>query len=276
MGYVPGGGAARRRRRGRVPRPGRPARGRVVNACPGQRDSVYTPSFSADGRLMAHGKRRPRPALRAAVGPAASAGRCVRRSRINDVSLSPDGRTLALTRPPDGRRRDPRRAGRSGAARRCPGPRPCATSRASRPTGASSWAPAGRAGRSCGRRETWKPVGRRFDRARRAGRVGVDQPRRPHARHRRRRRHRPPLGPAHAAAARRPAARPAEPDRRPAVHARRRLPVRHLRRGGRAYRWDVRPSSWARHACAVAGRTLTRSEWQDVLPGRDYAPACAP
>ena len=27
---------------------------------------------------------------------------------------------------------------------------------------------------------------------------------------------------------------------------------------GRAYRWDVRPSSWARHACAVAGRTLTR------------------
>jgi WD40 repeat protein len=43
---------------------------------------------------------------------------------------------------------------------------------------------------------------------------------------------------------------------------------------GRAYRWDVRPSSWARHACAVAGRTLTRTEWNDVLPGRDYAPAC--
>ena len=43
---------------------------------------------------------------------------------------------------------------------------------------------------------------------------------------------------------------------------------------GRAYRWDVRPSSWARHACAVAGRTLTRSEWNDALPGRDYAPAC--
>src|SRR5215210_2462300 len=43
---------------------------------------------------------------------------------------------------------------------------------------------------------------------------------------------------------------------------------------GRAYRWDVRPSSWARHACAVAGRTLTRTEWTDALPGRDYAPAC--
>jgi hypothetical protein len=24
----------------------------------------------------------------------------------------------------------------------------------------------------------------------------------------------------------------------------------------------------------VAGRTLTRTEWQDALPGRDYAPAC--
>jgi WD40 repeat protein len=44
---------------------------------------------------------------------------------------------------------------------------------------------------------------------------------------------------------------------------------------GRAYRWDVRPSSWLRHACDVAGRALTRSEWHDVLPDFDYAPACA-
>jgi WD40 repeat protein len=43
---------------------------------------------------------------------------------------------------------------------------------------------------------------------------------------------------------------------------------------GRAYRWDVRPSSWARHACAVAGRKLTRLEWEDALPERDYDPAC--
>jgi WD40 repeat protein len=42
----------------------------------------------------------------------------------------------------------------------------------------------------------------------------------------------------------------------------------------RAYRWDVRPSSWERHACAVAGRPLTRAEWADALPDRDYAPAC--
>jgi len=43
---------------------------------------------------------------------------------------------------------------------------------------------------------------------------------------------------------------------------------------GRAYRWDVRPFSWARHACAVAGRTLTQTEWMTALPGRDHAPAC--
>jgi WD40 repeat protein/DNA-binding SARP family transcriptional activator len=43
---------------------------------------------------------------------------------------------------------------------------------------------------------------------------------------------------------------------------------------GQGYRWDVRPSSWARHACVVAGRTLTRTEWKAALPGRHYAPAC--
>ena len=43
---------------------------------------------------------------------------------------------------------------------------------------------------------------------------------------------------------------------------------------GCAYRWNVRPSSWARHACTVAGRRLTRSEWEDALPERDYDPAC--
>jgi putative ATP-dependent endonuclease of OLD family len=43
---------------------------------------------------------------------------------------------------------------------------------------------------------------------------------------------------------------------------------------GRGYRWDVRPSSWKRRACAVAGRQLTRAEWEEALPGRDYRPAC--
>jgi WD40 repeat protein len=48
-----------------------------------------------------------------------------------------------------------------------------------------------------------------------------------------------------------------------------------LTNAGREYRWDVRPSSWERQACAIAGRTLTRTEWNDVLPGRDYRPACS-
>ena len=43
---------------------------------------------------------------------------------------------------------------------------------------------------------------------------------------------------------------------------------------GRAYRWDLRPESLARHACQVAGRHLTRAEWTEFLPGRDYTPAC--
>ena len=43
---------------------------------------------------------------------------------------------------------------------------------------------------------------------------------------------------------------------------------------GRGYRWDVRPAAWARHACAIAGRRLTRAEWDAVLPERPFAPAC--
>jgi WD40 repeat protein len=39
--------------------------------------------------------------------------------------------------------------------------------------------------------------------------------------------------------------------------------------------WDIQPRSWAQRACQVAGRTLTRAEWDDALPERRYAPACA-
>ena len=48
-----------------------------------------------------------------------------------------------------------------------------------------------------------------------------------------------------------------------------------LDENGRGYVWDVRPQSWAQRACAIAGRTLTRAEWHDALPERDYAPGCA-
>jgi WD40 repeat protein/DNA-binding SARP family transcriptional activator len=43
---------------------------------------------------------------------------------------------------------------------------------------------------------------------------------------------------------------------------------------GRGYLWDIQPQSWARRACEVAGRTLTRAEWNDAIPERTYAPAC--
>jgi WD40 repeat protein len=50
------------------------------------------------------------------------------------------------------------------------------------------------------------------------------------------------------------------------------LAVMHAREG---VVWDVRPAVWARHACAVAGRPLTRAEWKSALPRHDYAPVCA-
>ena len=43
---------------------------------------------------------------------------------------------------------------------------------------------------------------------------------------------------------------------------------------GRAIIWDIRREALTRHACQVAGRRLTRAEWEEFLPGRDYAPAC--
>ena len=43
---------------------------------------------------------------------------------------------------------------------------------------------------------------------------------------------------------------------------------------GRAYRWDIRPASLVRQACEVAGRRLTREEWDEFLPGQEYEPAC--
>jgi WD40 repeat protein len=38
--------------------------------------------------------------------------------------------------------------------------------------------------------------------------------------------------------------------------------------------WDVSPEGLLEHACAVVGRNLTRAEWEDVLPDRDYERTC--
>jgi WD40 repeat protein/DNA-binding SARP family transcriptional activator len=43
---------------------------------------------------------------------------------------------------------------------------------------------------------------------------------------------------------------------------------------GRAVRWDVRPETWKRHACLVGGRDLTRTEWREILPDRQYRSVC--
>jgi DNA-binding SARP family transcriptional activator/WD40 repeat protein len=37
---------------------------------------------------------------------------------------------------------------------------------------------------------------------------------------------------------------------------------------------DMDLSTWESQACSMAGRTLTRAEWTQFLPGRSYAPAC--
>jgi WD40 repeat protein len=44
---------------------------------------------------------------------------------------------------------------------------------------------------------------------------------------------------------------------------------------GAGVRLDVRTSAWERHACAVAGRPFTQSEWEQELPGRPFREVCA-
>ncbi len=39
--------------------------------------------------------------------------------------------------------------------------------------------------------------------------------------------------------------------------------------------FTIDPEQWLARACREAGRTLTREEFEEVLPGRPYAPACA-
>jgi WD40 repeat protein len=43
---------------------------------------------------------------------------------------------------------------------------------------------------------------------------------------------------------------------------------------GPAFIWDMDPDHWKQQACMVVGRSLTREEWAELLPGRRYQPAC--
>jgi WD40 repeat protein len=43
---------------------------------------------------------------------------------------------------------------------------------------------------------------------------------------------------------------------------------------GAGWVWDVDPSDWLARACQVAGRSLTRQEWQEFLPDRPYHATC--
>jgi WD40 repeat protein len=38
--------------------------------------------------------------------------------------------------------------------------------------------------------------------------------------------------------------------------------------------WDVDPDRWKQRACSVASRSLTREEWEELLPERSFQPAC--
>jgi hypothetical protein len=40
-------------------------------------------------------------------------------------------------------------------------------------------------------------------------------------------------------------------------------------------RYPTDPAVWLREACAVAGRDLTRVEWELYLPGREWEPTCS-
>jgi WD40 repeat protein len=43
---------------------------------------------------------------------------------------------------------------------------------------------------------------------------------------------------------------------------------------GAGWVWDVDPSDWLERACAVAGRSFTPQEWQELLPDRPYHATC--
>ena len=93
-----------------------PRRGQIMKRLRGHHDTIFTPSFSADGRLMATASDDPNdrddgvvrlwalPSGEAAAAPLRSGSVELggRHPAIGDISLSPDGRNLAVTHPPTG------------------------------------------------------------------------------------------------------------------------------------------------------------------------------
>ena len=45
--------------------------------------------------------------------------------------------------------------------------------------------------------------------------------------------------------------------------------------GAKGVRIALSPQEWARQACAIAGRELSRREWREQVPGRPYDRVCA-
>jgi DNA-binding SARP family transcriptional activator/WD40 repeat protein len=285
-----------------------PRRGQVVKRLSGHRETVFTPSFSADGRLMATASDDPgdrnEGVIRLWELPSGeAAGRPLRsgsvelggpphpavggislspdRRTVGDVSLSPDGRKLAVTHPPTGgveiidvvKRRH--RASLLGAetvwdlVRFTPDGRYLVGG--SYKGWARLWSVEEPGLYNFG--DKWRPASRRF--TGHAGRVESESM--------------SPDGSTLATGGPDGTVRLWDLETQQALGAPLPgLPNRSvvpqftpggaylfaIYNAGRAYRWDVRPSSWARHACAVAGRQLTRAEWEDALPERDYNPAC--
>jgi WD40 repeat protein len=244
------------------------------------RDRVLTPSFSADGRRMATAgddfQDREDGVVRLWALPSAElVGPPLRYASVSDVSLSPDGRTLAITA---GDRHDKNSVEIVDAAthrRRTSLPESGTVTDLARftPDGrfivAGSWKGWARLYST----KTWTPATRTF--TGHAGRVewqstspdgrtlatgGPDGTIRLWDL-----RTQQPLGAPLPALPNHYAIPQFTPDGNYLFA---------ITDAGRAYRWDMRPTSWAHHACAVAGRTLTPTEWNDALHKRDYAPAC--
>jgi WD40 repeat protein/DNA-binding SARP family transcriptional activator len=251
-----------------------PRSGRIVATLPGHHGTVLTPSFSADGQLMASVAAGDRVLLRSL-----RAGRPTGRPRAYiqswgisgpvDVSLSPDGKTMAVTSAVGVEIVDTaslqRRArladaatvrslahftrdGRFLVAGSTEGWARLWSTRTWQPvtpklgghTGEVLWASTSPGGRTLATGSTDGTI-RLFDLGTHQT-IGALLPGLPN--------------------------RPIAPLFTPDGH------VLAVTNAGRAYRWDVRPSAWGRHACVVAGRPLTRAEWSEMLGDRPYQPAC--